>query len=145
MFRIVMLVTGVLLLSSCDETSEREISMAPSAESLDAEATYIEFRGKRYDLAVLENCGPRADGAYLTWAVTLGADGKPDPDAGHFYAMREAHWSVVDFYVPDEDRIVRMYREDNERPAFRNGVLEFSGELGAGLTEKISGRIVCPE
>lgn len=145
MFRIALFVTGVFILASCDESPELESATPPSAEAPGDDTTYIEFNGKRYELAVLDNCGPRADGTYLTWVVSLDADGKPDHDAAHFYAMREAHWSVIDFYVPDEDRIVRMYREDDERPAFKDGVLEFAGELGAGLTEKISGRIICPE
>lgn len=144
MFRIILFVTGILILTSCDGTPEPDGAASQITKSQAAEGTYIEFKGNSYEMAVLDDCGPRPDGTYLTWVVTLDANGKPDPDAAHFYAMREAHWSVIDFYVPEVDRIVRMYREDSERPAFTNGVLEFSGELGAGLTEQISGRIVCP-
>jgi hypothetical protein len=77
--------------------------------------------------------------------VTLDDAGRPVPDAAHLYAMREAHWSIIDFYSPVDDRIVRIYREGHNRFGFEEGVLEFDGELGAGLTERARVRIACPD
>lgn len=144
MFRITSLTAVALALTACGAKTDVD-EVAPGAtEPGSTTNAYIEYNGKRYDLSVSGECGARPDGTYLTWAVSLGADGQPDPNEAHLYAMREAHWSVIDFYSPDDDKIIRIYRDGRDRIAFENGTLDFAGELGAGLTATAKVHIDCP-
>ncbi len=150
MSRKTSLAAAMLLLSACgaDTDVEETVPAAADPQAADirkAADAYIEYNGKRYELAVSGDCGARPDGTYLTWAVTLDANGEPVPDDVHLYAMRQAHWSVIDFYSPDNDKIIRIYREGSERISFEDGVLDFSGELGAGLTDEAKVHIACPD
>lgn len=143
MARKAALVLFMLALVACgsDSGTEPDASSSASAEKYDA---FVEYKGRRYEMVVPGACGEDPDGTYLTWAVTLDSDGAMIPDAPHMYAMREAGWSVIDFYDPTDDSVVRIYREGRERFKFQDGVLEFSGELGAGLNRTARVRIACP-
>jgi hypothetical protein len=145
MLRITILAAAIHLLSACGGKPDVEETVSTAAEPEKTADSYIEYNGKRYELTAAGDCGARPDGTYLTWAVTLDADGEPDRDGAHLYAMREAHWSLIDFYSPDDDKIIRIYREGRERFSFEDGVLDFAGELGAGLAAMAKVRIVCPE
>ena len=145
MTRIAIIAVVALFLASCSKKDAADTG-APSADgSLATFDAFIEYDGRRYEMFVPGDCGAEPDGTYLTWAVTLDDDGKVVGNQAHMYAMRRAHWSVIDFYYPEEDRIVRVYREGGERFGFEDGVLEFEGELGAGLTETAHIRIECPQ
>lgn len=145
MLRIMSLAAAALALAACGAKTDVDEATPGATDPGNTMDAFLEYKGKRYDLVVPGECGARPDGTYLTWAVSLGADGQPDPDATHLYAMREAHWSVIDFYLPDEDKITRIYRDGPNRIAFENGVLDFAGELGAGLTATAKVHIDCPE
>ena len=144
MIRATTAVLIALAAVGCGKEADVDTGAPPAAETPASFDAYIEYRGKRYEMSVPGDCGARPDGTYLTWAVTLDANGKLRTNDAHMYAMREAHWSVIDFYSPDDDSIVRIYREGRQRFGFEDGVLEFEGELGAGLTEQANVRIVCP-
>lgn len=103
----------------------------------------IEYRGVSYDLVAVGECGPRPDGSYSTWAVTLDSNSQPLPKGPQIHALSKQDWSVIDFYSPDEGRVVRIYRQGEEKLVFEGGVLEFEGELGAGDDEKAQARITC--
>lgn len=145
MLRIICLAAAALALAACGAKNDVDEATPGATDPGTTSNAYIEYNGKRYDLSVSGECGARPDGTYLTWAVSIGADGQPDPDAAHLYAMREAHWSVIDFYSPDDDKTIRIYRDGRDRIAFENGVLDFAGELGAGLTATATVHIDCPE
>lgn len=105
----------------------------------------VQFRGKVYDLTVAGQCGPVESGRFRVWAVTPGSDGAPLPDAPHLLALADDDWSVVDFYPGQGEEVVRIYRDGAQKLGFEDGVLDFDGELGAGLTEKASVTIECPQ
>ena len=109
-----------------------------------ADASF-KLKGTSYELAVVGDCGPAADGTYDTWAMTLDDDGQPLPDGPQLHAMSAENWSVIDFVAGAGKPISRVYREGNETFGFADGVLEFEGELGAGLREVAAVRIVCPD
>lgn len=132
----------VLATVACENKSEDTASSSDVVRSFDA---FIEINNKRYEMVVPGNCGANSDGTYLTWAVTLDAEGHLEVNEPHMYAASEAHWSVIDFYAPREnDRVFRIYRDGRDKFGFKDGVLEFEGELGAGLTEQARVRFVCP-
>ena len=133
-----------LALAACGADDDRNNEADVTASDTTPSDAYIEFRGRHYDMTVRGKCGTEPDGTYLTWAVTPDSSGNLIPDAPHMYAMRRANWSVIDVYWPDDDSIVRIYREGRDRFGFENGVLTFEGELGAGLTETAKVQIVCP-
>jgi len=145
MIRAATAVLISLAVVGCGKEADIDTDAPPSAQAPASFDAFIEYRGKRYEMSVPGECGAKPDGTYLTWAFTLDSEGKPAPEDAHMYAMREAYWSVIDFYSPDDDRIVRIYREGPDRFGFEEGVLEFEGELGAGLTEQARVRIVCPD
>ena len=141
MVRTIIMALIALMLVACGKKDEAGApSDGASPAPFDA---FIEYDGRRYEMVVHGDCGAKPDGTYLTWAVTLDDDGKVVGSQAHMYAMRRAYWSVIDFYYPEEDRIVRIYREGGGRFGFEDGVLEFDGELGAGITERAHVRIDC--
>jgi len=144
MIRAATVVLIALTVVGCGKEADVDTGAPSSAVSPESFDAFIEYRDTRYEMSVPGDCGSRPDGTYLTWAVTLDGDGKLAPKDAHMYAMREAHWSVIDFYSPDDGSVVRIYREGRKRFGFEDGVLEFEGELGAGLTEQAHVRIVCP-
>lgn len=121
-----------------------DVASVPAASQPRPTDASFEFEGESSELAVLGDCGPAADGSFKTWAVTLDADGTPLPDGPHLLALSEGNWSVIDFYPGQGEQIIRVYREGADKLRFADGVLEFDGALGAGLTEKARARIVCP-
>lgn len=134
-----------ILLSACGQGADTNSSGPSNASGVGEYDALVEYRGERFEMVVPGDCGARSDGTYLTWAITMDAAGEPDPDAAHLYAMRTPEWSVIDFYYPPNESIVRIYREGRNRIDFKEGELDFDGELGAGLTEKATVRIECPE
>ncbi|HHH44104.1 MAG TPA: hypothetical protein ENK49_08200 [Gammaproteobacteria bacterium] len=133
-----------LAVVSCENRTDTETGEPVADKPADSVSARVEYQGKRYDLVVLGECGMRPDGSYGTWAYTLDANGKPLPDGPQLHALSESNWSVIDFYPAIDDRVIRVYREYRDKIGFEDGVLDFDGELGAGLTERIRIRITCP-
>lgn len=145
MLRTVRAILIVFLVVGCESETETDESTAASA-NFEINAA-IEYQGNTYDLVVLDDadCGTRPDGTFGTWAFTLDATGEVDPKAPHLHALSKGNWSVIDFYPAIDDQIVRIYRDGPEKFSFVNGVLEFEGELGAGLREKAKVKVTCPQ
>ena len=137
--------TGVLLVSlvvaGCGGDAGSDV--APAAADRESN-TFFEYQGRRYDLAVVGECGTREDGTYGTWAFTLDANGDAVLVGPQLLAQNGASWSVIDFYPGTGDEVVRVYREGRERFGFEGGVLEFDGELGAGNRQTARAKITCP-
>jgi len=143
MIRPVSVALITLAIFGCDNKVEDEAGSTADAQLPQTDASF-QFRGESFELAVTGDCGPAADGTYKTWAFTLDADGAPIPDGPHLLALSEANWAVIDFYPGQGEQIMRVYREGKNKLEFVDGVLEFDGPLGAGLTENASVKIVCP-
>lgn len=142
MSRMAVLLIVALAITGCEKNTGGEAE--PLGEAASATAV-VEFRDKTYQLAVISDCVVKPNGEYSVWAFTLDTSGTPIPDATHLHALREENWSVIDLYIAEEEQIFRIYRDGSETFGFENGVLEFDGALGAGLTERARLRIVCPK
>jgi len=138
--RLVPIFIGAaIVVASCGGSSEGD-EKAPAAA-----VASLEFRGVQFDLVGVGECGARPDGNYSTWAFTLDADGKPLPKGPQLHALADEDWSVIDFYLGDNDGVRRIYRDGTDKLRFEDGVMRFEGELGAGLTEQARVTITCPK
>ena len=144
MVRTVCVVLVALAMFGC--SNEIEEDSAPTAASTAPPAdAKLTFHNQTWDLHVTGPCGPASDGSYNTWAVTLDADGNPASDGPQLAALHEGNWSVIDFLPGAGQQIIRAYREGDDVIRFENGVLEFDGELGAGLKDELQLTLTCPE
>jgi hypothetical protein len=104
----------------------------------------ILYQGVVYRMDLVGDCDPPADGSFSIWAATLDSNGKPGPKAPHLYAQSEADWSVIDFYPGLDDRIIRIYREGDDKFGFNGGRLEFDGPIDLDTSETVKVAIACP-
>lgn len=139
MCRVPVSIALAIAVSSCGGNSGNDDEGPATAVAA------VEFQGASYDLVGVGECGARPDGTFSTWAFKLDADGEPLLDGPQLHALADENWSVIDFYSGNNDGVVRIYRDGADKLRFENGVLEFAGALGAGLTEEARVTITCPE
>ena len=145
MLRIASLAVIALAIAGCENKTEDAAGVPASGTAVAAPNAAIKHQGVEYNLVVYGDCGTQPDGSYNTWAFTLDANGEPLPEGPQLLALSKAYWSVIDFYPGTGDQIIRIYREGPDKFGFQDGVLEFDGELGAGLSERAKVRIECPD